>query len=69
MLINLMPLNKHIVLTFPLQVIGVLLCLGIAGVSIYGLVIPKGNTIQDGWSVVEVDTAYIGQVRLSYSTK
>jgi len=48
--------------SFP-QVVGFLLGLCIAGAAIYGLVVPKGNTVQDGWNVVNTDLDYVKKVR------
>ena len=40
-----------------------ILCLGVVGVAIFGLVmVPKDNKAEDGWNVVEVDKAQINQV-------
>ena len=46
------------------KLIGFLLCMGIAGVAIYGLTALRGNTVQDGWNVVAGIRGYSQKVRI-----
>ena len=45
------------------QIVGFLICMGIAAMAILGLVVPKGNAVQAGWTAVDNVSSYVQKVR------